>query len=132
MRAVFLNMTDHSQQCPSNWFLNTEQVRGCSIKTSGAGCDSVYYSVGGFSYDRICGRIIGYQKGTDDAFNYHNGVFQARDLNMAYVDGVSLTHGTAGSRQHIWTFAAGLSELEQQVGLTCNCTNANRDWPFNK
>ena len=31
-------------------------------------------------------------------------------LEESYVDGVSLTHGAAGERQHIWTFAAGLSE----------------------
>ena len=27
-----------------------------------------------------------------------------------YVDGISLTHGPPGSRQHIWTFAGGLVE----------------------
>ncbi len=29
MNAAYMNMTDPSQQCPSNWSLNTAQVRGC-------------------------------------------------------------------------------------------------------
>ena len=35
-----------------------------------------------------------------------------------YVTGVSLTHGDACSQQHIWTFAAGLSEVHE-----CNSRN---------
>ena len=35
---------------------------------------------------------------------------QNQGIDGYYVDGVSLTHGGAGSRQHIWTFAAGISE----------------------
>ena len=36
-------------------------------------------------------------------------------IDSYYVDGVSLTHGGAGSRQHIWTFAAGLSEVNSGI-----------------
>ena len=31
-----------------------------------------------------------------------------QDIDGYYVDGLSLTHGAPGSRQHIWTFASGL------------------------
>lgn len=55
-------------------------------------------------------------------------------LEGAYIDGVSLTHGVAGSRQHIWSFAAALSETYTDSYdfsiLNCACTNANSDWPF--
>ena len=37
-------------------------------------------------------------------------VNQNQGIDGYYVDGVSLTHGGAGSRQHIWTFAAGITE----------------------
>ena len=37
----------------------------------------------------------------------------AQGIDGYYVGGVSLTHGGAGSRQHIWTFAAGLSEVSR-------------------
>ena len=33
-------------------------------------------------------------------------------IDSYYVDGVSLTYGGAGSRQHIWTFAAGITESQ--------------------
>ena len=34
-----------------------------------------------------------------------------RGINSYYVDGVSLTHGAAGRHQHIWTFVAGVTEM---------------------
>ena len=34
-----------------------------------------------------------------------------RGIDSYYVGGLSLTHGAAGSRQYIWTFAAGLTEV---------------------
>ena len=39
----------------------------------------------------------------------------AQGIDSYYVEGVSLTHGGAGRRQHIWTFAAGLSEGTMQL-----------------
>ena len=49
-----------------------------------------------------------------------------------YVDGISLTHGAAGSRQHIWTFAAALYETDPNLhpGYVCPCTNTDVDWPY--
>ena len=39
------------------------------------------------------------------------------------MDGVSLTHGPRGTRQHIWTFAAGLTEsvLPSYPETACPC-----------
>ena len=52
-----------------------------------------------------------YQFGATSAFwQYTCGI------DSYYVDGVSLTHGSAGRRQHIWTFAAGVSEVVILVG----------------
>ena len=53
----------------------------------------------------MCRRLRGYQFGATDAF-----IYSAQGIDSYYVEGVSLTHGGAGRRQHIWTFAAGLSE----------------------
>ena len=47
-----------------------------------------------------------------------------------YVDGVSLTHGRNGSREHIWTFAAGLTESDSGDGRIlyhCPCDTSNND-----
>ena len=48
-------------------------------------------------YSRVCGRVIGYQFGSTDAF-------RSRLTNIdqvAYVDGISITHGSPCN--HIWT-----------------------------
>ena len=51
-------------------------------------------------------------------------VNQNQGIDGYYVDGVSLTHGGAGSRQHIWTFTAGLTEVNTGPGFLserCPC-----------
>ena len=43
-----------------------------------------------------------------------------------------MTHGPAGSRQHIWTFAATLDEQGRDGyrRYNCPCTNTNVTWPY--
>jgi hypothetical protein len=72
----------------------------------------------------VCGRIRGYQFGATSAFYQYT-----QGIDSYYVDGVSLTHGGAGSRQHIWTFATGQTELNSRnLPLKCPCdiNNYNR------
>ena len=69
----------------------------------------------------MCGRIRGYQFGETSAF-YHR---LSQSIDGYYVGGVSLTHRGAGSRQHIWTFAAGLSEVTANwPSASCPCDTA--------
>ena len=43
-KAVYLNMSDPSQSCPSNWTVVNSSIRGCGQTTvNGIKCDSVYY-----------------------------------------------------------------------------------------
>ena len=73
------------------------------------------------------GRIIAYQRGSPDAFaNYH---YYGTTIESAYVDGVSLTHGPAGSRQHMWTFAAAIYAENDLTRNTCACLNSQYSWP---
>ena len=109
VRVTYLNMTDPSQQCPSIWTLQTrssEPRRLCGLTRSGHGCESVTYSTFGMNYSHVCGRVIAYQHSTTDAFLN----LASQTLEGYYVDGVSLTHGSPGSRQHVWTFAGGIVE----------------------
>ena len=70
----------------------------------------------------MCGRIRGYQFGKTGAF--YSSIYQG--INSYYVDGVSLTHGGAGRRQHIWTFAAGRSEVTARfIFSICPCDTAS-------
>ena len=127
-RIAFLNMTDLTQQCPTNWRLITSPIRACGRSTSVATCNSAFFSSSGRSYSHVCGRVIGYQQGSTSALE--PGV---RGVNVegAYIDGVSLTHGAAGSRQHIWSFATALYKMTNPQHPTtwiCPCTN-NINWP---
>ena len=122
-RVAYLNMTDPSQQCPSAWTLQTrssEPRRLCGRGSSDAGCDSVTYSTFGINYSHVCGRVIGYQYYSTDAFG------ASQSIEGYYVDGVSLTHGFPGSRQHIWTFAAGIVENNPSHYPRHSCPCADR------
>ena len=105
-------MTDTSYNCPTGLLLTSYSKRTCG--RSRATCTSTIFSVGGLSYSRVCGRIRGYQYGSTSGFS-----LSSHDIDSRYVDGVSLTHGATGSRQHIWTFAAGLSENTTVFPFEC-------------
>ncbi len=101
-------MADPSQDCPSGLNITSHPIRTCgSSHITWSDCSSTTFSVSGIEYSHVCGRIKAYQYGQTSAFLSVN-----RGIEVSYVDGVSLTHGAAGERQHIWTFAAGHSLLD--------------------
>ena len=117
-RVAYLNMSDPSQQCPTELRLYNESgVRACGRQTTSIGsCDSVTFSTNGISYSQVCGRVIGYQYGHTDAFNIYY------PIDSYYVEGISITHGSP--RQHIWTLAAGYDETGTNT-LYCPCNTGS-------
>ena len=108
-RTAYLNMSDPGQQCPPNWTLITSPVRACGRSTTTmGGCDSAFFSSSGQTYSHVCGRVYAYQQATTDAFGPSTNT--GDDLEGIYVEGISLTRGAPGSRQHIWSFAAAWGE----------------------
>ena len=123
-RIAFINMTDTSYSCPTGLNLTSYSKRTCGRSHLGYyGCSSTTFDVGGLPYRQVCGRIKGYQYGTAYAF------WQSYlGIDGQYVDGVSLTHGRSGSREHIWTFAAGLTESDSAtIPHRCPCDTSNND-----
>ena len=117
-RVAYLNMSDPSHQCPPVWreySANGVRACGCPANAPGQSCYSMNY-LSSTQFNRVCGRVIGYQVGSTDAFE-----FQQYDINDAYVDGVSITYGEP--RTHIWTYAAGISEIItfSTARYTCPC-----------
>ena len=110
--VAFVNMTDTSYNCPTGLNITSYSKRTCGRSHAGGGCSSTIFSVGGLPYSHVCGRIRGYQFGSTDVFWSYT-----RGIDSYYIDGISLTCGHAGSRQHIWTFAAGLSEVNNNTYL---------------
>ena len=131
-RIAHLDMSDPSQQCPSGWSLTTTPVRGCIRPSSTNNCHSATFQTkyNGQTYSRVCGRIYAYQRGSPDAFG--RSIEGNPGLEDAYIDGVSLTHGAPGSRQHIWSFVGSVYETATSYNAksNCACTNSDQDWPY--
>ena len=120
-RLANINMTNSNHSCPLSLVevsLDSKRPRLCTMPGTGIGCSSTNFSVYGISYEHVCGRVIGYQDRTPNAFfpYYRNRSLTIDDL---YLDGVSLTHGSR-PRRHIWSFASALDETDgHQSGCPC-------------
>jgi hypothetical protein len=113
-KVACLNMSNPTQSCPSNWReYRTARVRACGRFSMG--CTGHFYATGRM-YNKVCGRIIGYQVASPDAFDTR----PAQSLNDVYADGVSITYGSP--RTHIWTYSAGVTEgTHQYPRADCPC-----------
>ena len=91
------------------------------MTVNSAGCSSAVLPAQGVQYSRVCGKIIGYQQKSPDAFwPYQFG--GQHTIDSHYVDGISITHGQP--RKHIWTLAAALHEYaNSNLRDVCGCTN---------
>ena len=103
----FLNMSDTTQSCPNGWTFS--QSPHCAYTGTGNSCVSTYIPSGGQRYSEVCGMLAGIGVGLADGFYRHlSDNMQSIELN--YMDGVSITYGPAGSRQHlIISFRAHIS-----------------------
>ena len=123
--VAYLDMTDPTQQCPDSWTTFTSPVASCGKKTISP-CDSFKVNTFGASYQTVCGRFRGYQIGSPDAFRKWDSTINT-DIETYYVDGITVTYGSPGNRHHVYTYAAGLSELT--VDSSCPCAGG-RDPPL--
>ena len=130
-RVASLNMSDPAQQCPSAWseyYNSTSEVRACRRPASSSGsCPGTIYVLNNQTeYSRVCGRAIGFQIGSPDAFG---NPATSQPIDSYYVYGVSITHGTP--RNHIWTYAAGVSEGGYYIKQH-NCPCSDPSSPHNQ
>ena len=116
-KIVGINSTA-GNDCPIGWVKGTYSgVTFCRAPNDTAGCYSAFFSTNGVGYQHVCGRARGYQKGGTSAFE-----LVSRSIDTFYVDGLSITYGDP--RQHIWTYAAGLTDFG--TSPCCNCPCASR------
>ena len=121
MRVASINMSNSSHVCPQGLRTLNEPMRLCAMNTDSPGCSSAVFPLQGVKYSRVCGKTIGYQQKSPDAFFPYN-IGGQRTIDSRYVDGISITHGY-GPRKHIWTFAAALHEYNTHSRYVCPCTN---------
>ena len=116
------DITNSSHQHPAGTTLRTDLPRrmcGIGTRQTGEYCSSTIFDVYGIEYSQVCGKIIGYQDETPDAFGQPQ---RSVSIDSSYVEGVSLTHGS-NPRKHIWTFAADLDEVGDLYPMfNCPCT----------
>ena len=123
-RIAHLNMSDPDEVCPPNWNIVTDTVRGCTRSTlNDSATDSAIFPANGRTYSRVCGKINAFQKGIPDGFAASTFYNRGIQLDGPYLDGVSITHGEVGSRQHIWSFVVTRFEGESFPNFACNCIN---------
>ena len=125
MRIASLDMSDSSQSCPGDLGLVQSPVRTCGRGNSAPGCSSAFFSSLGVVYSRVCGRVIGYQYSSPNAFFAHQ-FDPAITIDDYYVDGVSITRGSP--REHVWSFAATLDETARDRHI-CPCTHSSHTLP---
>ena len=122
-RIASLNMTDPNEKCPTQFRTYSQDgVHACGRPaTSSGSCVGITFSSRDIRYSQVCGRVIGYQYYTVDG-SRSNG-----NINSAYVDGISLTHGNP--RSHIWTFMAGGGSDNQYSHCPCGIGQYARPAP---
>ena len=123
-RVAYINMTQAGVTCPVR--LNQRSVNSKSYcgNTGLSECIGTMFPTL-VEYSRVCGRVRGYQYGVPAAFFIYN--FNTNlTIDDNYVDGVSITYGSA-PRKHLWTYAAAqLDHNNTYFGFDdCPCKQNN-------
>ena len=114
MRVANINMTRPNETCPAGFRKVTDSSGKTMCGGQGSSCSSTTFSSHGLQYSRVCGKIIGYQYNSPEAF-----AAQTQSIDDVFVDGIVLTHGSP--QIHIWTFAAGITQYgNDQYRCPCN------------
>ena len=116
-RLIYLNMSDPSQECPPTWREYASEVRVCGRPSSTTKSCAAIHQLTDQMYSRVCGRVIGYQRGTPDAFRQYN----ENDIDL---DGINIT--TGAQHNHIWSYVAGHTQDHQS---DCPCSSNNPSSP---
>ena len=123
-RVGYLNMSNPDHACPSGWSLSASPRRTCGsghFATRGD-CSSMEIATP-LEYTEVCGRVVAYHRGVSDGFDF------SKSIQYPYLDGLSLTHGSPNSRQHVWSFITAIGEDSSFHGSNiCGCSNGNA-WP---
>ena len=117
-RLIFLNMSDPSQECPPTWReYNISGVRACGRPANNTGSCAAIRHLTGQMYSRVCGRVIGYQQRTPDAFRQSGN----NDIDL---DGINITRGA--QHDHIWSYVA---DHKQHCPSDCPCCSNSASCP---
>ena len=121
-RIANFSMVNSSGECPGDLKLVTvNQIRSCGRNQLAGGCSSAFFPSNNIPYSKVCGRVRGYQHSSPNAFYWYS-VQNTLTIDDFYVDGAVLTYNNDSRREHIWTFAAALDEVNRTLPFACPCT----------
>ena len=127
-RVAFVNMSQPNATCPTGLTqIQESNLTLCSRNDTNLVQSAVFTTLG-LSYSAVCGRLRGYQFRIAAAFRpYNDGVQNGAppSIDDAYVDGVSITHGSS-PRKHIWTYAVGSRDGDNFIG-GCPCNTGSSE-----
>ena len=89
----------------------------CRSGNDNGGCNSAIFTTYTITFNKICGQVKGYQKGSTDAF--HSTKYITKSINDYYVDGLSITLGNP--HKHVWTYATETSDDGDYPHHNCPC-----------
>ena len=120
--------TSMVSNCPGGWIRNTHsEISFCRVDSDSSDtCSSAIFSTNGISYQRVCGRARGYQKGLSNGF--FNYIFNGYNTSRGYADGLLITYGN--SRNHIWSYVNGARDNNRTDPNNCPCANGSATPPF--
>ena len=113
LEVVNFDASDDNTACPGSWLRVSSGCVGSNV-----GCSQAFFQTHKLKFHKVCGYVKGYQKGATDGFQPS---FNNPSINGPYVDGVSLTVKPYPTRQHIWSYAAGLTDHGEYKYWNCPC-----------
>lgn len=125
MRVAYLDMTDLKESCPEGLRMIKSPKRSCRRSYQAFQTSIIPYRTYGYNYSHVCGRIIAYQYGiTEGLAPINNNANSNRvwSIEQRSFDGIVVTHGQPGSREHIWSFVAASHENSNGIS-SCSCIN---------
>ena len=111
-QVVNFDMAIANTECPEGWELGEHSKRSCGRTNDGANTCSIanfIFEEGPQQFSKVCGHIKAYAAGGPDAFE---SATTETSIDSAFVSGVALTTGISPKIEHIWTFAAGIAEVQ--------------------
>ncbi|MBK9643986.1 MAG: hypothetical protein IPO67_02335 [Deltaproteobacteria bacterium] len=102
--TVLTDLNFSVDACPGEWLLDGSKPY-CRRDSEVASAASASFPSFGVSWTELHTTLTAYQYASMNAFYYAEG----RGLDDLYVDGLSITRGAEGSREHLYTFAIGMT-----------------------
>ncbi|MCK6525322.1 hypothetical protein L6R49_28285 [Myxococcota bacterium] len=117
--TVLADLNFSADTCPGEWVLDGSKPY-CRRDSEVASAASASFPSFGVSWTELHTTLTAYQYASMNAFYFAEG----RGIDDLYVDGLSITRGAEGSREHLYTVAIGMT-TKGTSGYDCPAQGGN-------